>query len=378
MSCQFFIVLIMCPEEELRHILALWLMPSFNSRKFCKILRKESSIKDLFHRGLSDWLNMGFTTAHVAYLRHPNWKEVDKYLHWNERSDHHVLIYHNPYYPKLLREIADPPGILFVKGSLKILSEPQVAIVGSRNPSPVGKETAYELAYHLSTMGVVVTSGLALGVDTAAHHGAVRAQGATIAVLGSGIERIYPNKNRDLADKIRENGAILSEFALNAAPEAYHFPKRNRIISGLCLGTVIVEATLKSGSLITANSALEQNREVFAVPGSIKNPLSRGCHHLIKSGAVLIETAEDVVSHLQIPLRSSLDPKPLFETPPASSPLDTLHKKLIECIDFETTSIDQVVTRSQWPISQVCSLLLDLELKGYIRAVLSGGYRRIK
>ena len=196
---------------------------------------------------------------------------------------------HDARYPELLKQIADPPSILFVQGDVSLLAKWQIALVGSRNPSASGRDTAYEFSRYLAQDGITINSGLAMGIDAASHQGALAAGGKTIAVIGTGLDRVYPAKHRELAHEIASTGAIVSEFALGTSPRAENFPRRNRIISGLSLGTVVVEAAVKSGSLITARMAMEQGREVFAIPGSIHNPLARGCHQLIRQGAKLVE-----------------------------------------------------------------------------------------
>jgi len=210
----------------------------------------------------------------------------------------HILTLHDPAYPALLKEIADPPPLLFVRGDPAVLSRPQLGIVGSRNPTPGGRSLAEDFARSLSRCGLVVTSGMALGIDAAGHRGALRGGGTTLAVAGTGPDRIYPARHRDLARAIVEQGAIISEFAPGTPALPSNFPRRNRIISGLSLGVLVVEAACRSGSLITARLAAEQGREVFALPGSIHNPLARGCHHLIRQGAKLVEDIEDIVEEL--------------------------------------------------------------------------------
>jgi DNA processing protein len=222
----------------------------------------------------------------------------------------------DPRYPPQLADIHDPPPLLYVRGEVQLLSEPQIAIVGSRNPTPGGAEITQEFARHLTGYGLIVTSGLAQGIDGAAHLGALE-NGRTIAVFGTGLDRVYPAAHRTLARQIAENGALVSEFPPGCEPLAQNFPRRNRLISGLSLGVLVTEAALKSGSLITARTALEQGREVFAVPGSIRNPLARGCHALLRDGAKLVESAADILAELAPLLRVALT-----ATATAVAPLD--------------------------------------------------------
>lgn len=292
----------------------------------------------------------------------------------------------------MLKNISDAPPLLYTLGEVGILKLPQLAIVGSRNPTHAGKETAHDFAAYLTSMGMTVTSGMAMGIDTAAHQGAldvmakgVSGHGFTVAVTGTGLDRVYPAKNRDIAHKIAENGIIISEYAPGTPPLPANFPRRNRIISGLSMGVLVVEAALQSGSLITARLATEQGREVFAVPGSIHHSLAKGCHALIREGAKLVETAEHILEELR-GFREVLgdseardqnsEPKAVSEHKVDGNTLinaDDEYKQVLKCIDFEPTSVDKVVERSGLTADAVCSMLLVLELQGYVTA-LSGGY----
>src|SRR5712672_2367347 len=224
--------------------------------------------------------------------------EVEKALRWAAQTEHKVLTLADTDYPKQLLEIADPPALLYVAGNAMLLSSPALAVVGSRNATPQGLKNAQSFARTFSEAGLVIVSGLAIGVDSAAHSGGLEGRGSTIAVLGTGIDIVYPRRNESLAQEISLRGALVSEFPLGTPPNPGNFPRRNRLISGLARGCLVVEATLDSGSLITARLAAEQGREVFAIPGSIHSPLSKGCHALIKSGAKLVESADDVLAEL--------------------------------------------------------------------------------
>jgi DNA processing protein len=272
-----------------------------------------------------------------------------------------------------LRELEDAPPLLFLRGEVTQLHNPQLAVVGSRNPSVIGRETAYDFCRSLADSGLVITSGLALGVDAAAHRGALAGGGQTVAVFGTGLDRVYPAAHRELAHDIVEQGGVLvSEYAPGTAPLPGNFPRRNRIISGLSLGTLVVEAALRSGSLITARLAVEQGREVFAIPGSIHNPLARGCHQLIRQGAKLVETAQDILEELAPQLKAAIaEPQGMTEC--GGEALDEEYQRLLACLHEAPSSVDQLVTRSGLTADAVSSMLLLLELQGYVVST-AGGY----
>jgi DNA processing protein len=362
----------MAHVKNIEYWLALIHVPGLNDSSINKIISLYPQLVDFFCLKETDYKNMGLSTKSIDYIKKPDWTQVESALKWQESDErHHIISIQNKSYPSLLREIHHPPPILFVEGDLNIVNQPQLAIVGSRNPTPSGLQIAYNLAKDLADSGLVITSGLAEGIDTAAHQGALTTH-QTIAVMGTGITSCYPRKNRQLKKSIKDKGAIISQFTQNAPPLGYHFPKRNRIISGLSLGTLVVEANLKSGSLITAMQSLDQGREVFAVPGSILNPRARGCHLLIKQGAKLVEDAEDILEELTLfqPKGSTLKKASLQH-----KKLDAHHQKLLECMDYEPTKSDVLVARSQLTIQQVTSILVDLELDGFVHSSASGYVR---
>jgi len=323
-------------------------------------------------------LQLGLKQATIDALRKPEECLITRDLEWCEAANNHIITCQDPGYPVLLAQLPDPPPLLYIHGDVSLLSEPQLAIVGSRNPSRSGQQTAVDFARHLASAGLVITSGLALGIDAAAHQGALDANAPTIAVMGTGLDRVYPARHRDLARRIAEQGSLVSEFPIGTSPQPGNFPQRNRIISGLSLGTLVVEAAIRSGSLISARYALEQGREVFAIPGSIHNPLARGCHHLIREGAKLVETAEDVIDELgSLAAACSALPGMLEET---TSPqqLGEEYLQLLDSIDFDPTSIDQLVERSGLTPAEVSSMLLQLELSGHIGSNPGGLYNRLK
>ncbi len=309
-------------------------------------------------------------------------RQVQRDLDWTQSNRVHLIDIHHDHYPQLLRETKKAPPLLYVAGDPNVLSFPQVAIVGTRNPTPAGRGSAFDFGAELARSGFTVTSGLALGVDTCAHRGAVSVSGRTIAVLGTGIDTIYPQRNSPLATEIIANGgALVSEFPLGTSPIGQNFPQRNRIISGMSYGVLVVEAAVKSGSLITARYALQQDREVFAIPGSVHNPLSRGCHALIKDGAKLVETAEDIVDELKSFLALKWEQLDLDDQVDESRQAHCASANEMEEVVFselghEPTGIDTLVDRTRLSVGDVMACLLTLELKGLV-ANTGGGYMRM-
>jgi DNA processing protein len=308
----------------------------------------------------------GISKRIVAAIRHhhrPDW--IQQELDLVDQRGYRIVTLNDPDYPHLLLQIPDPPAYLYVKGRLDNQLA-HVAVVGSRNATAYGVKSAQRLAGELSRLGVVVVSGMARGIDTAAHVGALKAGGHTVAILGSGLEHIYPAENLKLSQQIAENGAVVSEFELHAEPDAHHFPARNRIISGICLGTVVVEAAKRSGSLITARLAAEQNREVFAVPGSIQSFKSTGTHALIKQGAKLVETVTDIIEELPClqlepatPSGSSVE-----SAQPVPRGLSHEEKRVYALLSPYPVHIDELARALVMPPGQLSGILLQLELKG--------------
>lgn len=319
--------------------------------------------------------------------------QVEEELDRLREAQIHLVDISNESYPVLLKETHNPPPLLYVRGDPQCLDLPMIAIVGSRNPSAGGRENAFEFARYLADAGFTIGSGLALGVDGAAHEGTLAAGGKTVAVLGTGIDMLYPPRHRSLAlDIIACGGALVSEFSLGVKALPGNFPRRNRIISGLSLGILVIEAALKSGSLITARYGLQENREVFALPGSIHNPMSRGCHQLIREGAVLVDSANDIYQQLQgmlaykqeesvsdrsvVIARSESNKRreshtgsiPVCDT----SRLNEDEKALLSCIEFTETSLDLLSIRSGLAISTVNACAVSLELQGWVKSTGSG------
>ncbi len=307
------------------------------------------------------------------YLAAPDWAGVDSDLHWLGTGVGTILTFADPLFPDLLRNIPDPPPVLYVRGQAPALRLPQIAVVGSRNPSPDGVRQARQFAGELARLGIGITSGLALGIDTQAHVGAMDAGGVTIAVQGCGPDQVYPRRNSGLAQRIEEQGAVLTEFGFGMPPLAANFPRRNRIISGLSLGTLVVEAARRSGSLITANIAATQGREVFAIPGSIKNPLAQGCHHLIRQGAKLVAGVDDILEEIRelaglAEVVSKVGPRGQADC----EGLDERCRLLLDNIGFGPVAMDELVDQTGLAAGITASLLSSLEISGHIE-ILPGG-----
>lgn len=319
----------------------------------------------------------------IGRVRAPDGAMLERWAQWLAGPDRLLITRDDARYPPLLAAGFDPPLALWVEGAApQLLSAPQLAMVGSRNPTASGRQTAEQFARYLSTSGVTITSGLALGIDGASHRGGLGGAGSTVAVLGGGIDVLYPREHAALAAEIRDHGVIVSEYPPGVEPRKYHFPERNRIIACLALGTLVVEATVRSGSLITAQRATENGREVFAIPGSIHNPLARGCHHLIRQGAKLVEEANDVLIELapQLPA-SALAPRAAPSAPSnatASTRIDEPeYQNLLKLLDYAPTPIGELAERAQLTPGEVSSMLLVLELEGFVEALPGGRYSRL-
>ncbi len=322
---------------------------------------------------------LGLGGAAIGALARPDAAGIDADARWLAGAGHSLVGWGSPRYPPLLALIPDAPLVLFVDGDADALGLPQIAMVGSRNPTAPGRDTAVQFARHFAQCGLAVTSGLALGIDAASHRGALRGGGRTIAVLGCGLDAIYPRENAALAAEIAaQGGALVADLPTGTPPLKPNFPRRNRLISGLSLGTLVVEAALQSGSLITARLAGDQGREVFAIPGSIHNPMARGCHRLLRQGARLVESVEDVFAELG-PLVATLQPL-RAETADAqgeSGPrLDKDYEILLDALGFETAGLDTLVARTGLKADAVASMLLILELDGRVQQQPGGRYCR--
>ncbi len=311
-------------------------------------------------------------------------KQVEEAMRWGEQTGQNWLAFGDDAYPNLLQSIDDAPLLLATRGRFELLQDPQIAIVGSRHASKQGALIAQDFAQYLSSQGLTITSGLALGIDAAAHQGGLKGIGKTIAVVATGLDRIYPAANQTLGRQIADEGVMVSEFPLGTKPLSYHFPKRNRIISGLSVGTLVIEAALKSGSLITAKTATDQGREVFAVPGSINNPQAKGCHQLIKQGAKLVESGQDILEELSTQLQHSLTPQTLDLFEDTSTENQTIKNysppvqtAILEHIGYEPIGMDELVVLSKQPVYEIQSQLMLLELSNRIEALSAGRWRRL-
>ena len=372
------------PAPEITDWLALVAAPGVGPRTIARLIAHFGNAAAVRRASTEALGQLGLGAESVAALRSPDTARIDRTLAWSEQPQAHILTRSDPRYPPLLMEIPDPPAVLYVRGNPLVLAEPQIAIVGSRNPTPQGKQITHELASRLAAWGLVVTSGLAVGVDGAAHQGALEG-GRTVAVLGTGPDQVYPAGHRDLARRIAATGALVSEYPPGEGPRARNFPRRNRLISGLTIGTLVTEAAPQSGSLITARHALEQGREVLAVPGSVRNPLSRGCHGLIREGARLVEDADQILAELapllrgliSAPATTGTEPTPTTNPSPAGD-LDPDYQRLLDAMGYDALAIDELVRATGLAVQSLSSMLLVLELEGHVSSAPGGRYCRVR
>ncbi len=390
-------------EEE--YWLALAHAPGIGPVHFLRFLNYFGNPRAFLEAGRAEWQKLGLKAELIHYLQNPDWRAVDQDMQWLAQAGNYLLTLHHPDYPHYLQQISDPPPLLFIHGDYTLLSSKQLAIVGTRHPSREGEKNAREFAEYLSLQGFTITSGMALGIDAASHCGALAGNGKTIAVAGTGLDRVYPAQHRDLAHRIAASGALVSEFFPGTSVRKGHFPRRSRIVSGLSLGTLVIEAPENSGALYAARHAVEQNREVFAIPGSIHNPLVKGCHQLIKEGcAKLVETVIDILEELKIyvptPIQTEIDrsistPKPVaikqLSHSTSTTRLDkTNSTNLVVQNDLEAdyvcllnhltagpTSIDNLVEVSGLTPEAISSMLLMLELRGLVTTQAGGLYTRL-
>jgi DNA processing protein len=315
-----------------------------------------------------------------AYQKNPDASEVSQAveadLSWLAQANNTIIALPDPAYPAQLKQISLPPLVMYIIGDPDVLQHTQIAMVGSRNPSVVGRDTARSFAKQLAMAGITVTSGLAIGIDGVSHEGALAGSGQTVAVMATGADKRYPRHHIQLAEKITQHGALVTEFPLGTPPRPGHFPQRNRIISGLSLGTLVVEAAPKSGSLITARFALNQDREVFAIPGSIHNPMSKGCHALIRQGAKLVETIDDILEEISYMMPDSSTLTNLAEpTNLARVDLDPSVAQVFKLIGYDVVSHDQLMVNGELSAAELTANLIQLELLDCIKAV-DGGFVR--
>lgn len=362
----------MSAEENLASWLQLCLTPGIGSTRLRELLAKFGLPEAVLGAGKSRLGQYLPASAVDALFSDPVAERVKDALRWSRGAQRAILTLDQAAYPRTLLETADPPALLYCVGRVELLDRPSLAIVGSRNATVQGVRDAHSFARSLSDAGFTIVSGLALGVDAAAHRGGMAGRSSTVAVLGTGVDMSYPPGNASLAEEIAANGLLLSEFPLGTPPARQNFPRRNRVLSGLALGTLVVEAALSSGSLITARSALEQGREVFAIPGSIHSPLSKGSHSLIKAGAKLVESAQDVLSELA--------PGAALERVPASAepPRHTSPDGFLEQMGMQPIDIDSLCARCGLSVQQVTARLLQLELDGRVAPLPGGLYQRLQ
>ena len=360
----------MKPEPGLASWLQLTLTPGIGASTLRNVLRQYGLPDAVLARKRSE-LGAHLPPATLEALDSTRVRELAaRALDWAAAERHHIVTLADDTYPRALLETSDPPAVLYVHGRLELLRAPALAIVGSRNATAQGESNAWQFAKSLSEAGLTIVSGLALGIDAAAHRGGLAGPGATVAVLGTGIDVVYPTRNAELAAKIAEDGALVSEFPLGTPAIAHNFPRRNRLISGLARGCLVVEAALPSGSLITARLAADQGRDVYAIPGSIHSPLSKGCHALIKSGAKLVESADDVLSEL-----GGFRPSGAADTSAAPVVTDT---GLLAVMGHDPVDVDSLCTRAGLTAEQVTAELLRLELDGRVTALPGGLYQRLE
>lgn len=372
-------------DEQLAAWLTLSFTPKLGGVALARLMSVDSP-ENLVRYSTLQWQNLGLKTAQIQYIQQKAELEVERCLHWlSQSSHHHILTPLDEHYPHLLSQMSSHPPVLFIKGELAAINSPQFALVGSRHASLDGLKASKEFAYQLAQNGLTITSGLALGIDGHAHDGALLAQGTTVAVLGSGVDQIYPSRHKGLAERIlQQGGALVSELRPDAKPRAENFPRRNRIISGLSQGVLVVEAAERSGSLITARYALEQNRDVFALPGSIYQPGFAGTNQLLKQGAFLTLSPQDILDELnpalsqpfncyqstqtQLSLTQDVQrERKVKQTQPLPFP------QLFANVGNEPTPVDILSQRTHIPVHEVMMQILELELTGYVISV-PGGY----
>ena len=362
--------------------LNLWLslnqIPGLGNAAFCQLLAKFSSPEGIFSAKLGQLREIVSDDIALKISKGVDVDAIAPTLKWLEKDNVHLVTLADSSYPQKLLEISNPPALLFAIGNLHWLNHPTIAMVGSRSATPQGEKNAEDFAKSLCEKGLCVASGMALGIDGAAHRGALKANGATIAVVGTGLDIVYPARHRDLAHKIAERGLILSEFPLGTPSKAQNFPRRNRLISGLSLGCLVVEANIDSGSLITARLAAEQGREVFAIPGSIHSPVTKGCHQLIKQGAKLVESVQDILEEINwtnmVNSLPSISPNGLLA---ALAPNSPQANTVLDLMGFDAISFEQLRTSTSLTTEALSSMLMLLELENKIKSLAGGHYQRL-
>ncbi|MEY2624582.1 MAG: hypothetical protein RL412_357 [Pseudomonadota bacterium] len=355
-------------------------LPRLDASLWCRLIDRVPSPLQLIGLPEDRLLSLGLSKPAALALQREDPSRHRATLDALARHHIEIIAAHEPDYPPQLLEIRGAPAVIFIRGHREVLKLPQLAMVGSRHPTANGALTARDLAFHFAQCGLAITSGLAIGIDAASHSGALAAEGISLAVCGTGLDRIYPDAHIDLAERLLERGVLVSEFPPGTAPLPHHFVQRNRLISGLSMGVLVIEAAFKSGSLSTARYAGDQGREVFAVPGSIHSPLSRGCHQLLREGATLVENAEDVFRELKISQLNqvfSTSDRLVLPESVGGSRLDNPSEILLDAIGFEPTSLDALIASTGLSSTSVASLLLSLELEGRVASDSSGRFYRV-
>ena len=348
-------------------------IPGLGNSAFCRLLAKFGSPEKIFSASISQLREFVDDEIAQKIQNGVDLEAIKPTLDWLQKDNAHLVTFADNTYPQKLLEISNPPAVLYAIGNLHWLNHPTIAMVGSRSATPQGEKNAENFAESLCNQGLCVVSGMALGIDGASHRGALKANGATIAVVGTGLDIVYPARHRDLAHKIAERGLIISEFPLGTPSKAQNFPRRNRLISGLSLGCLVVEANIDSGSLITARLSAEQGREVFAIPGSIHSPVTKGCHQLIKQGAKLVENVQDILEELKNIL-PSISPSGLMgnlESTPSEP------NAVLACMGFDPVNFESLRTLSGLTTEALSSMLMVLELESKITTLAGGQYQRL-
>ena len=356
--------------------LTLYLTPGLGNASICKLLAKFGSPDHIFSAKHSQLREIVDDNIARNLLKGVDTELITPTLNWLQKESAHVVTLADFNYPKTLLEIPNPPTLLYAIGHLHWLNFPSIAMVGSRSSTPQGEKNAADFAFSLCNQGLCVVSGMALGIDGAAHLGAIKANGATIAVVGTGLDIVYPAKHRDLAHKIAERGLIISEFPLGTPSKAQNFPRRNRLISGLSLGCLVVEANVASGSLITARLSAEQGREVFAIPGSIHSPVAKGCHQLIKQGAKLVESVQDILEELKN-LLPAVSPYGLIKSDDLNVIIGSETNTVITCMGFDAIDFDTIQSLCALTTDSLSAKLMMLELEGKITTLVGGKFQRL-
>ncbi|MDP2879732.1 MAG: DNA-processing protein DprA [Sulfuricella sp.] len=362
---------LLAPDDDIASWVGLSLIPGLGDESYRKLLRAFGEPKQIYAASYASLSGVVGRNVAEGIRRGIDPEKLAPLFAWLGNEHNHIVTLADAEYPQALLQIPDPPPLLYVKGRLDLLNRPAMAVVGSRNATPQGQMNAESFSRNLSDSGLCIVSGMALGIDAAAHRGGLDGASSSVAVVGTGLDIVYPSRNHALAHDLAQHGTLISEFPLGTAAMAHNFPRRNRIICGLSLGCLVIEAAIRSGSLITARLAVEQGREVFAIPGSIHSPVSKGCHALIKQGAKLVECANDVLDELKWP--SPQNPVAAKEEGP---PENDRHP-LLEALGFDPAGIDALTARSGLTSDTVCAMLLQLELEGRIACLPGGLYQLI-